>query len=226
MDIDQQLLFPFGSSEAAIRSYFEKALGTPVSLTITDNSARMLSARVKGDTAHVRLHRIFLDAGDEVLREAALFIKKRRGSTPLIRKFIKEKSGSIKKKHKTVELKTRGRHYDLKEIFDRINGIYFEDKIKSPITWGANKKIKRVRRRTLGSYGSVSGIIRINPVLDSHKVPPFYIDFIVYHEMLHASMGISEKNGRRSVHPKEFRERERLFNDYGKVESWEKANRF
>ena len=44
--------------------------------------------------------------------------------------------------------------------------------------------------------------------------------------MLHANMGVEKtRNGRRSVHPREFKEREREFKEYGRAVAWEKKNR-
>jgi predicted metal-dependent hydrolase len=83
-----------------------------------------------------------------------------------------------------------------------------------------------VRKRTLGSYSRNGSIIRINPVLDRKSVPQFYIEFVLYHEMLHADMGLCEKNGRRVVHSGGFRDRERLFRRYRKALAWEKRKGF
>jgi len=40
--------------------------------------------------------------------------------------------------------------------------------------------------------------------------------------MLHADMGIAMRGKRRSVHPREFRRREKLFQEYEKAMAWEK----
>ena len=79
-----------------------------------------------------------------------------------------------------------------------------------------------VRRRILGSYNSRTNIIRVNPVLDRKNVPHYYLEFIVYHEMLHADMGVLKKNGRRDVHSREFRRREKMFPHFEKSLLWEK----
>jgi hypothetical protein len=41
--------------------------------------------------------------------------------------------------------------------------------------------------------------------------------------MLHADMDVETKNGRRSVHSREFRRREKLFKDYERATAWEKG---
>ena len=66
-------------------------------------------------------------------------------------------------------------------------------------------------------------MIRINPVLDRKTVPRYFVAFIVYHEMLHASLGALLKGTRRNVHSREFRKREKLFKDYENAMAWERG---
>ena len=140
-----------------------------------------------------------------------------------MRKFVKDNSSSIRKRSpRRAAIRPRGRQHDLRDIYDSINAQYFGGRLTSLITWGTGCRGHAVRRRTLGSYARHTDTLRINQVLDKKTVPRYFIEFIVYHEMLHADMGISEKNGRRSVHSKEFRRREKLFLHYEKAMSWER----
>jgi hypothetical protein len=65
-------------------------------------------------------------------------------------------------------------------------------------------------------------MIRINPILDSRSVPRYFLEFIVYHEMLHADIGIKKGVVRRIIHSSEFKKREKLFKHYEKAINWEK----
>lgn len=222
----EQLALNFRDNETHLKRIFEKTTGRGIALTITDNSTSMLSVKSKGETLYVRLNRIFLEAGAEVVSEVAEFIKKRRGKTPLISSFMREKRGHLKKKvPRRLNLCTSGKNYDLLNIYETINRAYFEGSVSSTITWGKKNPRYAVRKRTLGSYSSHTNAIRINPLLDNSRVPFYFVEFIVYHEMLHAYIGVKSKNGRRSVHSKEFREHERIFRDYEKAMAWEKNNR-
>lgn len=186
----------------------------------------MLSVRLRGGITYLRVHRIFLEAGDKILDEISQFIRKRRGRTPLINEFIRANSEGIKANSKRkLSVNPEGRHYGLKVFFDSINEEYFGGRISASITWGKRTSRSSVRRRTLGSYSFNTNLIRINPLLDNRKVPPYFIGFIVYHEMLHAAVGVGGRPGRRSIHSKEFRRREKLYKDYEKAIAWEKANR-
>lgn len=222
----EQLTLNLRHDETCLKRLFENATGRGVSLTITDNSTSMLSVKSKGETLHVRLHRIFLEAGAEVVGEVADFIKKRRGKTPFIRGFIRERRTYIKKKvPRKMNVLTQGSYYDLLNIYESINRSYFAGSVSAAISWGKKSPRNSVRKRTLGSYSSRDNVIRINPVLDNPRVPEFYIEFVVYHEMLHACIGVINKNGRRSIHSKEFRAGERAFKEYGMAMAWEKNNR-
>lgn len=223
----EQLSLSFGQSEDALKRRFEKATGREVILTITDNISSMLTVKAKGETLSVRLNRIFLGAALDVIDEVAQFLKKGRGKTPLINSFIREKRGCLREKAaRRVNAKPSGKHYDLTGIYESVNMEYFKNMVTASITWGTKSPRYAVRRRTLGSFSSHSNTIRINPALDNTRVPRYFIEFIVYHEMLHAKMGVEKtSNGRRSVHPRKFKERERQFKEYERAMAWEKKNR-
>lgn len=219
-----QLPLPLSHDEDSLRVYLEKITGKSISLKITDNSTSMISLKTKGGIVYVRLHRIFLNAGDDIIFEIAQFIKNKKGRTPLIRDFIKQNSNCLKRKPpKKISINTQGKYYDLREIYAKANGEYFDGRVTASITWGTKSPGYAVRKRTLGSYSSHTNTIRINPILDKKSVPRYFIEFIVYHEMLHADIDVVTKNSRRSVHSREFKSREKLFKHYEKVIAWEKG---
>jgi predicted metal-dependent hydrolase len=121
-----------------------------------------------------------------------------------------------------IATRTRGKVHDLSAFYRELNEEYFENSVNAAITWGPSSPRAVVRKRTLGSYSMRSHVIRIHPVLDKTTVPRYVVAFVVYHEMLHAALGISRQGGRRSIHSKEFRRRETLFKDYEKAMAWER----
>jgi hypothetical protein len=81
---------------------------------------------------------------------------------------------------------TAGEHHDLRVIFDELNARYFDSRIDAAITWGARSG--RARRRNsikMGSYSVEDRLIRIHRSLDRVFVPRFFVEWIVFHEMLH-----------------------------------------
>jgi len=219
-----QLHLPFGHDPASLSRRLAHLSGKNIALAITDNSSSMLSAAGKNGTIRVRMHRMFLNAGDDVLEAVAGFLAGRKEFRPVIRDYIKKNAATEQKAGARRALAPRGSVYCLSETFARLNRAYFEDRITAGITWGRNRSRRRTRRITLGSYCSSSNIIRINPVLDRRAVPLYFVEFIVYHEMLHADLKITERNGRRRLHTKEFRIRERQFASFEKAIDWEKLN--
>jgi hypothetical protein len=221
-DGPQQLL-PFPCEEDSFRTKVEDALGKTVSLTFTNNATSIISVRSTGRGTTVRIHRVFLGAGASVIDEIVAFIRSGRGKTPLLRAFIRQNRGLLARSpQRKRSLRAEGAWHDLVEIVRKINEEYFDARVTAGITWGAQGPRRAARRRTLGSYSSDTGVITINSVLDRRNVPRYFVEFIVYHEMLHADMGVRMRNGRRLLHTKEFRVRERLFREYVRAIAWEK----
>ncbi|MEI6126590.1 MAG: SprT-like domain-containing protein [Pseudomonadota bacterium] len=211
---------PIIHDEPFLRNFLQSKADKPVSLVMTDNATSMISVRMHPDVVKIRLHRIFLGAGPEVLEEIAGFISKRKkGTTPHITAFIISCSSLLPRpKPRKVRLMPRGKHFNLAEMFDTLNRQYFDNRLSAPITWGKAASGYAVRKRTLGSYQKNSHIIRIHPLLDSSSVPRYYVEYVVYHEMLHAAMPCEA----RRVHSREFRQREKLFKQYDRAAAWEK----
>lgn len=222
----QQTALPFGRDEHTLKDHLRKLTGRDLTLIITDNATSMLSVRKKAESITVRLHKMFLHAGPEVCLEVADFIKKGRSERRNIRSFINQNRHLLKQKS-PVKLTPRvaGEFFCLQSVYDSLNSEYFDGAVCAAITWRKSISKKWVRMRTMGSYNAGTGTIRINPLLDKKTVPAYFLEFVVYHEMLHAYLGIKTRNGRRSIHSREFRLQEKKFRHYAKAMEWE-AQRF
>ncbi len=101
---------------------------------------------------------------------------------------------------------SRGRFHDLEKEFSVVDHQYFNGSMYGiTLTWG------RKSRRTLGHYDHAMQTIVISKLLDRKDVPRYVIQYILYHEMLHSLIRTYYRNGRRVVHSKEFRDREKQF---------------
>ena len=219
----QQLVLPFAHDKHTLKDHLQQLTDRDLCLVITDNATSMLSVRKKAENITVRLHKMFLHAGTEVFLEVADFIKKGRSNRQSIRSFISQNRHLLKQKSPVkLTLRVTGEHYCLQAIYDSLNSEYFDGTISASITWGRNSSQKRVRLGALGSYNAGTGTIRINPHLDKKTVPAYFLEFVVYHEMLHAYLGIKTRNGRRSIHSREFRLQEKKFRHYAKAMEWER----
>jgi len=221
-----QLKLLFHQNSDTLRDYLESATGKSITLIITDNTVSMLSIRhMKRNAMLIRLHWMFLQADNDVMSEIAAFIKNKKYKTPSITRFIQENRKCIRKgSGKPLTINAQGKYHNLNEIFDFLNTRYFDDRIKAVINWGKRRSRWYKGKRTLGSYDQSTNFIRISPLLDQRSVPKYFVEFIVYHEMIHADMD-SKKDRRKNLnHTKEFKRREKLYKNYEKALLWEKKH--
>ena len=113
----------------------------------------------------------------------------------------------------------QGHHFNLREIFDDLNARFFEGRIEvARIGWSPNRS-----RRMLGHYDSSHRTITVTRWLDGPRVPRYVVEYLVYHEMLHAQFPVERRNQRRVVHSDAFRKAERTFPDYERADRWIKG---
>jgi hypothetical protein len=120
-----------------------------------------------------------------------------------------------------------GRYHDLKAIFNRLNARYFAGSplVDYRITWGRRRKLPPKEYFVFGTIQEEDRIIRIHPRLDARFVPLWFVEYVVYHEMLHSVVPDEPApGGRRSVHTQEFYRREKLFRHYRRARRWEDEN--
>lgn len=211
---------------ASLRLDLERLVGAPVELAVTDNGSTMLSFRPATlcQPIRLRLHRMFLCAGPDVLEALAAWTvgRRSRNAGPLIDRFIADHQHWVRRRPiRRATLHSRGFHHDLQRYYEEVNRDEFEDGIDTPITWGRLPATRRRRSIRLGSFSADDNLIRIHPHLDQPCVPDFFVRYIVFHEMLHAHLGIDVgPSGRRRIHTREFNRRERLYCDYARAIAW------
>lgn len=223
---DLQLEFVW-RDELALRADLERISGLKIHLTVTDNTRNILSVKrdVTGKGVRVRLHHMFLAADCRVVEALAAWLMTDRRAHParLVDEFIQAHAHSIRSQALEVpDLATRGNVFDLAAIFERLNAQYFENTVTARVTWGKMPPARRRRSIRFGSYTPCDNVIRIHPLLDQTFIPMFFIRYIMFHEMLHAYVGVEEgPKGRRRYHTPEFNAQERLFPDYARAVEWQ-----
>src|SRR5512136_3008476 len=108
-------------SSPLMESRLREFVNRPLSITITDNTRSMITVRWRNGACKVRLHQMFLDAAEDVLRALAAFIRRpsiRHKS--LLRAFISSHEEKIRPaetsvKPRTPRLRPKGKHVDLKD---------------------------------------------------------------------------------------------------------------
>lgn len=204
---------------------------TPLRLNVTDNVRTMVSLRRDKARAQleVRLHHMFLQAGPEIWSALGeyLFTGDREAARSIARYIEQHRQRIRRPERRPLTLKAAGRHHDLQAIYQAVNQRYFDGTVSVNVTW-ARKQAARAsadrRSIKLGSYTSRDRLIRVHPALDAAFVPRYFIEYIVYHEMLHHVLPPKQHDRRRELHGPEFLARERQFHDYRVALQWEREN--
>ncbi len=186
------------------------------------------TVRKRGNTIYVRISDILEDAPTAVLFSLGiiLFCKLERKSpgyhqTRIYKDYVNSqkiqmRAQSIKKGRGNKMISgSKGRCYDLKDSFNRVNKRYFGGDMKIPnLTWS----MRRTKTR-FGHHDVAFNTIVISRTLDNARIPRYLLDYVMYHEMLHMKHKKGYKNGRQRIHTREFAEDEKRFSEYESAKS-------
>ncbi|MER3428695.1 MAG: hypothetical protein C4334_11470 [Pyrinomonas sp.] len=185
--------------------------------------------RLRSGRVYVRISDIFRNAPLKVHRALAFILvaKLLRRRTPEVHdrvyrdyactpEVMRAADLARQKRGRKIVSSARGQVYDLDRMFDRLNRRYFDGKLPKPtLTWS-----QRRTRRILGHHDGVHDTIVISKTLDSRDVPEWFVEYILYHEMLHIKHPARIINGRRYYHTKAFRTEEERFPYYEQAQEW------
>jgi hypothetical protein len=147
----------------------------------------LLGKLYRKETPRIYAHRYRLYLNRRDVRRQAHLIRQIRG-----RKFI---SGPA------------GEHYQLEEIFERLNRQYFDGMLGMPLLgWS-----RGASRTMLGHFDPSHNAIIISRIFDRAETPLLALEYVLFHEMLHLRYPVDHAGARRRVHTKEFRQAEKAF---------------
>ncbi len=120
----------------------------------------------------------------------------------------------------------RGRFFDLRAIFEKLNGRYFNNRLRGyTIVWGRKRRHRPKDYIVFGTIQEEDRMIRIHPLLDRSMVPTWFLEYVIYHEMCHAVVRDRyDRAGRRIIHHERFYARERQFHWFRRAKEWEEEN--
>ncbi len=184
---------------------------------------------VSGHTIEYRISDYLVDAPEDVLESLAWYLLCRSRSMPCpdgrdarylsfsrSKQFWSSVKDTYLRRSRNLALGPKGRHRDLKTVFDYVNSFYFSNRLKDPIlAWTAESP-----RQRLGFYFEQLNLLAINSVFDSETVPRFVLEFVMFHELLHHVDAQSGRHRLRVHHTKSFKEQERAFRMYDEAECW------
>lgn len=185
--------------------------------------------RVRSGRVYVRLSDIMKDAPPEALRAIAwILVARLLGKrVPTIHDRVYRDYSLTPAVMRLSDLARRGRGrkmissaqgevYDLDRMFTKLNRKFFDGQIPKPtITWS-----QRRTKSILGHHDHIYDSITISKTLDSTDVPEWFVEYILYHEMLHIKHPARLINGRRYYHTSAFRLDERKFPHYEQAQKW------
>jgi hypothetical protein len=188
------------------------------------------TARVRDNRLQVRVSDLLEDAPESVLRALALILLARlyrkhvdgphhdayRGFIVQDRIQDRVRRSRLERGRRPTPHAPQGRWQNLEERFHRLNARYFGGALDRPaLAWSGSRS-----RRTLGRYDSTHRVIVISRIFDTPQTPDCVIDYVLYHEMLHAKHPSRAEDCRWVSHPREFRVDERRFEGYREATKW------
>jgi hypothetical protein len=185
--------------------------------------------RLRAGRVHVRLSDIFQTAPPEVIKALAFVLVARllsrkppRDQELIYRSYafrpelLRASELARRQRGRKVISSATGRVYDLERIFARLNRRFFDGEIEKPVlTWS-----QRPAKSILGHHDAAHDTITISKTLDAREVPEWFVEYILFHEMLHIKHPARIKNGRRYYHTAAFRAEEKSFPRYRHAQEW------
>jgi hypothetical protein len=117
-------------------------------------------------------------------------------------------------------LNPRGRSHDLETILAAINAEYFGGALEARITWASRLGGLSTHRLAEDDQGRPYHLLTISRGYDCPEVTPEILGGVVYHECLHIAVPPRKEGGRRVVHGRDFRLRERQYRFYREWMEW------
>jgi hypothetical protein len=182
--------------------------------------------RARNGRVLVRISDLLVQAPREILRSVLAILIHKFFRHPIddeirlrYRRYInrpefRRQVHQIRRKRGSKRLSSpQGRCFNLMSLYRELNQVYFENQLRiRHISWS-----QRANRVTLGHFDSAHSAIIINRRLDSPHVPTYVVSYVIYHEMLHASLGEELAGDGRQIHHRRFREAEQRFQEYTKA---------
>lgn len=111
---------------------------------------------------------------------------------------------------------TRGRVRDLEKSFHKLNRRYFQGQLKMPrLTWSPHRA-----HHLLGHLDRIHNTLVISRTLDDARIPEFFFEYILYHEMLHLKHPPRRIRDRYYNHTPEFQRDEQRFKYFAEAQKW------
>ncbi len=220
-------LFVHEGARQQLEKILRRVFSKRILLAITDNRRTMVAAREVPSGMWVGVHHMFLDADPFTQHALGRYLRYAdRAASSVVDAYIEANQQRIRPPKRLNTIRTRGRKHDLASIFNQVNDKYFQGMVDATVTWGrqARRADKQRDSIKLGTYCADRKLIRIHPTLDRSWVPRYFVEYVVFHEMLHHMIPMPVRGGRRDLHSQEFRDSEQRHRQYARALEWERLN--
>ncbi|MBN2430966.1 MAG: hypothetical protein JXQ27_05795 [Acidobacteria bacterium] len=181
----------------------------------------------RGREFRLGIHPDLLQAPEEVLRSSLRLIFSRilrQPPNPLDEDRVSNFSRELQlgppvsfRRHITSLLAPAGQHHDLQHLFQRVNDELLDGAVAvARLGWS-----RRPARRKMAWYLMDEDCIVVSRWLDDPRIPEYFLEFVLYHEMLHVLFPARRRGRRLMYHHREFRTMERAFPRYEEVRRFE-----
>ena len=189
-------------------------------------SSLVLTIRRREEVVYVRFSDLLRHAASAVLEGAAALllarVYRRKAPRVLVEPYL-EYARSDRTRTRMNRMRRgrvllaatnpRGEHFDLENLFDRLNAEYFGGSLERPhLGWSVKNW-----RRQFGCYDPGPNQILLNRRMDRPGVPQFAVEYVLFHEMLHVKHPTRRSGCSLVSHSKEFREEEKRFAEFGRA---------
>jgi len=164
--------------------------------------------RVHRALAHILVAKLFRRKVDEEFEQ----IYRAYASDPAV---LRAAEHARRERGRKRILGPQGRYRNLEHAFQRLNRLYFGGALQMPIlTWSPHRS-----RTVLGHLDHTHRTLVISRLLDDPRIPEFFFEYVLFHEMLHLVYPPRTINGKRYYHTTAFREAEKRFKDYERAKA-------
>ncbi len=205
-----------------------RRLGENISAEFYPYAGIKHSIRQRKKGIYIRVSDLFTDAPEDVLLALGRILLAKLNRNPVSKRDrtvynqyitsepLQKKASHILPQRKRKVKIIKGHYRDLHKSFRRVNTEYFGGAMDKPVlTWSVKQA-----KRTLGRYDPERDVVVISRILDSPKISEEFLDFIMYHELLHKKHGIKLRGKRRQIHTPQFKEDEKKFRHYKKMKAF------
>lgn len=199
-----------------------------VKIHFTNNSCTMVSRSETGETTHLRLHHLFSRAPAPLLRDLVrfCFLRVSRNTSRRVRAalmdFVEEyREETLHPVPPDQRLPPRGQTYDLVVIASRVRARYLPELRTMPDVGWTRQAHRSLMGKWIPTPATHPNLVLINRLLDTAEAPLYYVEFVVFHELLHEFIPTGRSCGRWNHHPPEFKNLERRFPLHAAAHQWE-----